>query len=194
VVPTSLNLQGSVLYGSGIGTYGSGQLADAVIGSTGNLQPVTALHFLVGAIAHPFPGNDLYFYYGQEQTQANAWTTGTGAAAIQGGWGNGNFAEACGFTPPAASSGAFAFNGSAANCAANVQRIQEFTVGFWQDIYKGDLGRARVGVQYEYVTQHLFSGATTAAALGGAPASFANTGLNPNNNIVFFSLRYYPFN
>jgi hypothetical protein len=54
-------------------------------------------------------------------------------------------------------------------------------------------------LQYEYVTLDLFSGATgtipgasgvtTAAATAGA-----NTGLHPNNNIVFFSLRYYPFN
>ena len=194
VVTNWIDLQGSILYGQGIGSYGSGQLADAVIGSNGALQPVTALQFLVGAIVHPFTGNDLYFYYGQEQTQANAWTTGTGAAAIQGGWGNGNFAEACGFTPTAVSSGAFSFNGSPTTCAANVQRIQEFTVGFWQDIYKGDLGRARVGLQYEYVTQHLFSGGATLATNGGAPLSFANSGLNPNNNIVFFSLRYYPFN
>jgi hypothetical protein len=49
-------------------------------------------------------------------------------------------------------------------------------------------------LQYEYVTQHLFSGGTTVATNGGAPLSFANSGLNPNNNIVFFSLRYYPFN
>lgn len=192
VVPKWIDLQGSVMYGSGIGTYGSSQLADVVIGSNGSLQPITALHFLVGAIVHPFTGNDLYFYYGQEQTQANSWTTG----AVQGGWGNPAFAEACGFTPAAASATNFGFNGSAANCAGNVQRVQEFTVGFWQDIYKGDLGRARVGLQYEYVTQHIFSGTTTAAALGGGGVTpaFANSGLNPNNNIVFFSLRYYPFN
>jgi hypothetical protein len=194
VVTNWFDLQGSILYGQGIGTYGSGQLADAVIGSNGALQPVTALQFMVGAVVHPFAGNDIYFYYGQEQTQANAWSTGTGAATIQGGWGNGNFAEACAFTPAAANTISFSFNGSSGTCAGNVQRIQEFTVGFWQDIYKGDLGRARVGLQYEYVTQHLFSGTTNAALLGGAPASFANSGLNPNNNIVFFSLRYYPFN
>jgi hypothetical protein len=189
VVPQWIDLQGSILYGQGIGTYGSGQLADAVVGSNGSLQPVTALHFLVGAIAHPFTGNDLYFYYGQEQSQANAWTSG----AVQGGWGNANFAEACAFTPAAADTTSAGFNaGSNGNCTANVQRIQEFTVGFWQDIYKGDLGRARVGLQYEYVTQHLFSGTT--AALAGVPVSFNNSGLNPNNNIVFFSLRYYPFN
>jgi hypothetical protein len=27
-------------------------------------------------VAHPFAGNDIYVYYGQEQTQANAWTVG----------------------------------------------------------------------------------------------------------------------
>ncbi len=196
VVPKWIDLQGSVLYGQGIGTYGSSQLTDAVIGSNGSLQPITALHFLVGAVVHPFGGTDVYAYYGQEQTQANAWTAGAGAAAVQGGWGNANFAEACAFTPAAASGGSFGFNGSSGNCAGNVQRVQEFTVGFWQDIYKGDLGRARVGLQYEYVQQKIFSGTTTLAALGGGgvTTAFANTGLNPNNNIVFFSLRYYPFN
>ena len=80
--------------------------------------------------------------------------------------------------------------------SANVRRVREITVGFWQDIYKGDLGRARVGLQYEYVWLDLFSGSTTPsgtfASGTGNPAP--NTGLHPNNNIVFFSLRYYPFN
>jgi hypothetical protein len=26
---------------------------------------------MVGAIAHPFAGNDMYFHYGQDQTNAN---------------------------------------------------------------------------------------------------------------------------
>jgi hypothetical protein len=85
------------------------------------------------------------------------------------------------------------FNTNSTVCTANVQRVREITVGFWQDIYRGDLSRARVGLQYEYVMLNLFSGLA-------APTSFAgtnpipNTGLHPNNNIVFFSLRYYPFN
>ena len=60
------------------------------------------------------------------------------------------------------------------------------TVGFWQDFYKGDLGRMRYGLQYERVQLDLFNGVVTAAAPGG--------GLHPNNQIVFFSLRHYPFN
>ena len=154
VIPKWVDIQGSVLYGQGIGRYASSQIADVVIGPNGSLQPITSTQFLVGAIAHPFTGNDIYFYYGEEDTQSKPWTVG----GVQGGWGNGAFPEVCGVTPVAASSVAIGFNGSSAFCAANVKRAQEFTVGFWQDIYKGDLGRARVGVQYEYVTLDLFSG------------------------------------
>ena len=147
VWPKFVDLQGSVLYGQGIGRYGSSQLADVVIGPNGSLQPITSVQFMVGAVVHPFAGNDIYAYYGQEQTQANAWTVG----GVQGGWGNQRFPDACGLLVPG-STDSVGFNGSSALCAANVQRVQEFTVGFWQDIYKGDLGRARVGLQYEYVS------------------------------------------
>lgn len=192
VWPKFVDLQGSILYGQGIGRYASSQLTDVTIGPNGTLQPITSLQFMVGAVAHPFAGNDIYAYYGQEQTQANAWTIG----ATQGGWGNGAFPESCGVQTAATLASTTGgtgtnFNGSSALCSANVKRVQEFTIGFWQDIYKGDLGQAKVGLQYEFVMLDLFSGLTTfAAATNPGP----NTGLHPNNNIVFFSLRYYPFN
>jgi hypothetical protein len=174
VWPKFVDLQGSVLYGQGIGRYSSSQ-------------------FLVGAVAHPFGGTDIYAYYGQDQTQANAWTVG----GVEGGWGNSAFAESCGALIPD-STDSPGFNAGTGVCAANVQRVQEFTIGFWQDIYKGDLGRARVGLQYEYVMLDLYSGATVVPAGNGLTAAqataAANTGLHPNNNIVFLSLRYYPFN
>lgn len=184
VWPKFVDLQGSVLYGQGIGRYASSQLADAVIGSSGQVQPLTEVQFLVGVVAHPWTGSDWYFYYGQEQAQANAWTI----AGTAGGYGNGLFPESCGLATAAAGlvDTGGSFNGASATCAANVQRVQEFTVGFWQDFYKGDLGRMRYGLQYEFVQDDLFPGLTTGAG--------ANTGLHPSNNIVFFSLRYYPFN
>jgi hypothetical protein len=45
-----------------------------VIGPDGSLKPITSLQFLVGAVGHPIDGTDVYAYYGQDQTQANAWT------------------------------------------------------------------------------------------------------------------------
>ena len=89
VWPKFVDLQGSVLYGQGIGRYSSSQLADVVIGPNGSLTPITSVQFMVGAVIHPFAGNDIYAYYGQDQTQANAWTVG----GVQGGWGNGAFPE-----------------------------------------------------------------------------------------------------
>lgn len=84
----------------------------------------------------------------------------------------------------------------AGSCTANVERTQELTVGFWQQLYKGDLGQVRVGAQYEFVRLQAFAG--TGTPLHGAPALTAgptpNAGLNPYNNVVYFSLRYYPFN
>jgi hypothetical protein len=49
------------------------------------------------------------------------------------------------------------------------------------------MGRVRVGAQYEYVRLTAFAGIPTGP---GTP----NQGLNVDNNMFFFSLRYYPFN
>jgi hypothetical protein len=187
-IPKILDLQGSVLYGQGIGRYTSSQLPDAFIGPDGTLTPVTMLSFMVGAIAHPFEGNDIYAYYGEDKTYANAWASG----ATQGGWGNANFVNnGClnqnlgggtlgGFNTPIA--------GTA--CTFDVQKAQEFTIGFWQDAYKGNLGRIRYGLQYEYVRLTAFAGVPGPITATSTP----NQGLTPNNNILMFSFRYYPFN
>jgi len=191
-VPKILDLQGSVLYGNGIGRYTASQLPDAVIGPDGTLSPITELSFMVGAVAHPFEGNDIYTYYGEDRTYANAWTVGT----AQGGWGNPNFlnngcVNQLQSNNPGANSSGPAYNTPfAGTCSFNVQRAQEFTIGFWQDAYKGNLGRLRYGLQYEYVRLTAFQGAPGPITATLTP----NEGLNPNNNIVMFSFRYYPFN
>ena len=76
-------------------------------------------------------------------------------------------------------------------CTANVRRTQELTAGFWYTAYKGDLGQVRFGAQYEYVRLKAFDG-TPIVSVANGPTP--NQGLNPNNNIFFFSIRYYPFN
>ena len=100
--------------------------------------------FLVGAVGHPWAGNDIYAYYGQEMQNSNFWTVN----GTQGGWGNPNYSNAnCAIEAAAGS----AYNPTAGLvgagvCSFNVQKTQEFTIGFWQDAYKGDLGRVRVGL------------------------------------------------
>jgi len=185
VITKWLDQQGSVLYGQGIGRYTSSQLPDAVVGPNGALTPLTALSFLVGAVGHPFTGNDLYLYYGQDQTYANSWTV----AATQGGWGNPSFVNngCVNQSLTGGTLGTFNTPIGGTTCTFDVQKTQEFTIGFWQDVYQGDMGRVRVGGQYEYVKLTAFPGVATGS---GTP----NQGLSVNNNIAFFSLRYYPFN
>jgi hypothetical protein len=61
-VPQILDLQGSVLYGKGIGRSGASQLSDVVVASDGTLSAITAIHALVGAVLHPLEGTDIYGY------------------------------------------------------------------------------------------------------------------------------------
>jgi outer membrane murein-binding lipoprotein Lpp len=192
VIPTFLDLQGSVLTGEGLGRYGSSQLADVTIGPDGTLQPLRTTQVLLGFVGHPWVGLDLYGYAGQEQVSSNFWTQKVGAATTQGGYGNPAYLNGGCFNENTGTTNAASFNMPIAgtSCTANVQRTQELTFGFWQQLYKGDLGQVRFGAQYEYVRLKAFPGATMGAGSGPTP----NQALNPNNNIVFFSLRYYPFN
>ena len=200
VIPTFLDLQGSVLYGEGLGRYGSSQLADVTIGPDGTLTPLKSTHVLLGFVAHPWVGLDLYGYAGQEQNNSNFWDQTVAGKTTNGGYGNPAYGNGGCFNENTGSTTAASFNNPIVGtlCTANVQRTQELTIGFWQQLYKGDLGQIRFGAQYEYVRLQAFAGTPVATGIGTAAAPLAgptpNQGLNPNNNIVFFSLRYYPFN
>jgi hypothetical protein len=189
VLPKFLDLQGSVLTGQGIGRYGSAQLPDVTIGPDGSLVPLTETQVLLGLVAHPWTGLDIYAYAGQEQVQANFWNIG----AVHGGYGN----------PLATNNACLLENqtggallngndttapipGGGTACTGNTQRSQELTVGFWQDAYKGPLGRLVFGMEYEYVRLTALAGVPTGP---GTP----NQGLTTDDNIVFTSIRYYPF-
>jgi hypothetical protein len=69
-------------------------------------------------------------------------------------------------------------------CAANTRSSNEITVGFWQDVYKGYLGRLVLGGQYEYVKRNTFPGLVNGTITPGP---------NPVEQIVMTSIRYYPF-
>ena len=49
-------------------------------------------------------------------------------------------------------------------------------------------------MQYEFVKLRAFAGCNASGGAGVTAGPTPNPGLNPYNNIVFFSLRYYPFN
>jgi hypothetical protein len=175
VVPTFLDLQGSVLYGKGIGRYGASQLSDVVVASDGTLSPITALHVLVGAVAHPWAGLDIYGYAGMERADTNLF----GSAAGVTGFGNPNVVNTgCGTITGAV----FATPTATTNCAAVNKEVDMVTVGFWQNLLKGSYGRVAAGLQYEYIQRKSFD---TVPGNGGA--------VSTNDSVFLTSLRYYPF-
>ena len=64
------------------------------------------------------------------------------------------------------------------SCGAQTRDVQEGTLGYWYDIYKGDQGRLRQGFQYSYAVREGWSGASGIGAKG-------------IENMVFTSLRYF---
>jgi hypothetical protein len=173
LIPTYLDFQAFTLYGRGIGRYATSLVADVTIAPDGSLAPVTGLQALVGLVAHPWEGLDVYTYAGIERFDAKFFNAG----GLPFGYGNPNFDNAGCFFPSATS-----FSGGAAplgGCVANTRRIYEITAGFWQNIFKGEYGRVAVGAQYAYIKKEAFDG------IGGAPKT--------DNNMVFTSIRYYPW-
>jgi hypothetical protein len=67
---------------------------------------------------------------------------------------------------------------SGAGCGAQTRDIQEVTGGYWYDIFKGDRGRLRQGVQYGYTVREGWSGVDGVGAKG-------------IENMFFTSFRYY---
>jgi hypothetical protein len=176
VVPKFLDLQGSILYGKGIGRYGASQLSDVVVASDGTLSPITALHALVGAVAHPWAGLDIYGYAGMERANSNLFFSSAAPGVT--GFGNPNVLNTgCGMITGAAFAAA-----PVTNCAAVNKEVDMATIGFWQNLLKGSYGRVAAGMQYEYIVRKSFD---TIPGNGGA--------VSTNDNVFLTSLRYYPF-
>ena len=185
-IPQFLDLQGSALYGKGIGRYGSGQLPDVTYAANGSLTPITAFQSLVGAIAHAAPSLDLYVYAGLERDDANYGSAG----GTNYGFGNPLYSDAAcstaSFATPAPSGAgvpASSVSGLLSNtgCSVNVKQLEEITGGLWYNIYKGYMGRVAGGLEYEYIHRDTFAGTV--------PSGFVSP--STNELIVMTSLRYY---
>ena len=65
------------------------------------------------------------------------------------------------------------------SCGAQTRAVQEVAGGYWYDVYKGDRGRLRQGVQYGYFVREAWTGA-------GSPG----IGAKGIENMFFTALRY----
>ena len=157
------------LAGYGIGRYGTSQLPDATINRNGAPAPLPAVHALVGVVAHPVPSLDLYGYVGTEQTGRKFFNAG---------------GKAYGYGNPLFSNAGCDIELSTASCTAATSGIVQGTLGYWWRFLQGDFGTVQTGLQYSYTRRSIFRGVT-------GPGGTGNAGTD--DNMVFLSLRYLPF-
>jgi hypothetical protein len=186
-----VDVQFSTMYGKGIGRYGASQLSDVVVAPDGSLSPIKAVHAMGGVVVHPWAGLDVYAYAGMERAEPNYWSiVSTGSVSNLTGFG----------VPSAINTGcnittAASFTGGTSNCAAINKELEEVTVGFWQDFYKGNYGRLAGGFEWEFVRRQSFPGVGGTLATAVAPGANhgSSASVSTSDNIFMTSLRYYPF-
>ncbi len=163
------------LWGDGIGRYGSSQIADLTLRPDAQLALIHGYSALGTLEYHATPRLDLYANYGVDGTLRRYFFTNAAHTATEGYGGYAANNSGC-FTEPLPTA-AYA-PGAQSSCNADTKDVQEGTLGYWYDLYKGDKGRLRQGIQYSYFTRHAWSGA----------GSLAPKGID---NGVWTSFRYY---
>jgi hypothetical protein len=160
----TLGLKG--LYGDGTGRYGSSTIADITLRPTGQIAPLHNFDALGTVEFNPTRRLMLYTNYGGDYVFRHYFgkvgygspltnMSGCRVEPLPGGAANANGGS--GFSPS-----------TPANCGNQNKDIQEFTVGYWYDIYRGERGRLRQGIQYSYFQRALWSGAGGTANPSGS--------------------------
>ncbi len=175
--------------GTGVGRYGSSQLADATLRPDGTLEPIRNYHGLFSLETHPTKKLDVYGYYGGEYAQRTVYANANGALF---GYGPRNLNDAgCYALPPAPTTagtgGAIASPGT---CASPTRYVQEGTFGFTYRVASSPkFGRLQYQTTYSYLQRTLWSGANT-AVVANTPTS-RPTGPRAMDNMIHVGMRYY---
>jgi len=165
------------LYGKGVGRYGSSTIADITLRPDGTISPIHGFSALSTLEFNPTPRMMMYLNYGGDYLDRDY--------AISGGKGVGYGTydvNMSGCKTEVASGGSFSPS-TPKNCGGNNKDVQEFTAGYWYDIYRGPKGRLRQGLQYSRFERDLWSGAGGTTNPGG--------GANGIDNMFWTSFRYY---
>ena len=172
-LPKVLDVQGNILGGQGIGSYAAGLLPDATISSDGSLAPIPEVVFMLGTTLHATKKLDFYVFGGQEKEKSKYFQIGD---------------QYFGYGVPNANNTGCSIENTG-TCAGNTRELWQITTGLWNKFYQGPYGELRGGLQYSYTEKVLFPG--TGGQTNVVPPK--NIGYKTNDQMVFASLRYYPF-
>jgi hypothetical protein len=193
------------LYGPGVGRYGATTLSDVTAASSGELTPLHNLSALGTVEINATPRLVFYANYGGDYAGRNsgvgstlgAPSLGKSAAGVYGGHWSAPSKAAVGYGSPLLSNSACltnaapGYNGSSTgfypggSCGAQTKDVQEGTLGYWFDFYRGEHGRLRQGIQYAYALRQSWPGAVVTS---NGPNGVAAKGVD---NMFWTSFRYY---
>lgn len=176
VIPHTLDMNLSGLYGDGVGRYGDTGLPDATFASNGALHPLTGGSMLGGITWHIAPTLDVYADIGEDFV--NGYTNTVGNTTY--GYGNNvvaNAGQSSAYLGAASPAGTYS--------PYDIKDATQETIGLWWAVYKGSYGAAKLGLQYTHASLDAF---TVAAGSGGGALSPSTS-----DNMVETSLRFYPF-
>ncbi len=164
------------LWGAGVGRYGNTTIADVTVKPNGNFSPLHAFSALGTLEYHATPRFDIYANYGGDYIYKTLYTAGTGKVD---GYGIGEAFTGCGTEglPTAAT-----FPSANSNCTGQTRDVQEGTIGYWYDFYKGPKGRLRQGIQYSYSERFIWD---------NLALTTGNVSPKGIENMFWTSFRYY---
>ena len=174
------------LYGEGVGRYGSSTISDVTIRPNGTLSPLHGFSALSTLEMNPTPRLNLYFNYGGDYIGRDWMLNSTTGKEVGYGIYTADM-SGCGIEPASTASNPASdptTPGNSTNaCAGNNKDVQEFTAGYWYNIYNGPKGRLRQGIQYSNMRRDLWSGNGGTLNPGGEEHGI--------DNMIFTSFRYY---
>ncbi len=169
----SVGLKG--LYGDGTGRYGSSSIADLTVRPDGQLALLHNWSALGTLEFHATKRLDVYFNYGADYVGRRYFLTSPTRAVGYGSYLN--VETGCDAEPVPGTTITGYSPANPGNCTADTKDVQEFTAGYWYNLYNGPAGRLRQGIQYSYFQRNIWSG------VGATPVA--------TDNIFFTSFRYY---
>jgi hypothetical protein len=148
----SLGLKG--LYGPGMGRYGDSTIADVTVKPDGTFEPLKSLSALATLEWAATPRLTVYANYGGDYIGK---MTYIGAQGKYDGYGVPGSETNSGCGTENLTPGGPTFPSSGANCTGTTRDVQEGTLGYWYDFYRGSKGRLRQGFQYSYTTRGIWA-------------------------------------
>lgn len=167
------------LYGEGVGRYGSSGIADITLRPDATISPLHGFSALSTVELNPNPRLNIYLNYGGDYVGRDYAINSAGKEI-----GYGTYTtdmSGCTIEPP--SSGSTGGVQNPAKCGGSTKDVQEFTAGYWYNMYNGPKGRLRYGLQYAWFERDLWTGQ-------GGPLN-PNGGAKGTDNMFWTSLRYY---